>query len=699
MLSARTTSGTRHLALLLFVLFVFFVAHPLPAQTSYPMLTHTSPVAVQRGTTTEVTVEGQMNFQGTYKVLLEGAGVTAEIVTGPPPKAATPTTPLRSVKLKITAAPDAALGAREFRLASNLGVSSIGQLLIVDEPVVQEKGDNNLPDKANPLTLPGVICGRIEALEDVDYFKFQAEAGQTLTFEVFCRRLQDKIHDLQKHADPRLAIYDADGRELTDNDDTYYADSLLRYTVPKTGDYFLQVRDSRYDGDARWVYAVLATNRPQASHVFPMAGNPGQIVEVEPVGSAKAAKPRVAVQVPAEPGLHTIQLDVGESRTYPVAFLSSPLPQVQEQEPNDAPEKATRIAVPCGINGRVGVPRDLDHFVFAAKQGQAVRFEVKARRSGTPLQSSLDSVLDVMNLKGQVLVTNDDTFGKDASVTFTPPADGDYVLRLRDLHSKGGETAVYHVEADLARPDFTIRTDPDKAMIGPGSSTAWYVHVTRANGFAGPVAVEVKGLLDGITVSPLTIPPEMTQGVLVLTADADAQRDAANVQVIGTATVKGADGKDEPLVRTATPNQEIYSPGGGRARFDVTMQTVAVTDPSDILKVEVTPPVVSLKPGEEIKLDVTIHRRKDYDKPVTLDVMLRHLNTVYGNPLPPGVTLVENKSKTLLGAASKGHIVLRADAKAAPIKDVPVSVLAHVSINFVVKVSYSSAPIPVTVRK
>jgi len=35
----------------------------------------------------------------------------------------------------------------------------------------------------------------------------------------------------------------------------------------------------------------------------------------------------------------------------------------------------------------------------------------------------------------------------------------------------------------------------------------------------------------------------------------------------------------------------------------------------------------------------------------------------------------------------------------APIENVPISVLCHVSINFVVKVSYSSQPILVSVRK
>ena len=43
----------------------------------------------------------------------------------------------------------------------------------------------------------------------MDYFRFRAEAGQTFTFEVHLRRLQDRIHDLQKHADPMLTLFDA----------------------------------------------------------------------------------------------------------------------------------------------------------------------------------------------------------------------------------------------------------------------------------------------------------------------------------------------------------------------------------------------------------------------------------------------------------------------------------------------------------
>jgi hypothetical protein len=115
--------------------------------------------------------------------------------------------------------------------------------------------------------------------------------------------------------------------------------------------------------------------------------------------------------------------------------------------------------------------------------------------------------------------------------------------------------------------------------------------------------------------------------------------------------------------------------------------------------VEVKPQEIVLKPGEEVKIDVTIQRRADYQKPVTLEMVLAHLGQVFASPLPPGVTVVPGKSKTAVGTGTTGHIVLKAAPNAAPSERVPISVLAHVSINFVVKVSYSSQPIWVTISK
>src|SRR5439155_20730078 len=126
-----------------------------------------------------------------------------------------------AVKLKVTVAKDVPLGPHEFRVVTRSGLSSVGQLLVVDDSVVTESGNNNTPTGANPLPVPGVACGRIEAAEDVDTYRFHADAGKTYTFEVWGARLQDKIHDLQKHLDPLLTVLDPAGRELAANDDYF----------------------------------------------------------------------------------------------------------------------------------------------------------------------------------------------------------------------------------------------------------------------------------------------------------------------------------------------------------------------------------------------------------------------------------------------------------------------------------------------
>jgi hypothetical protein len=686
---------------------LFLGSAPVWGQTSFPMITHTHPTAVTRGSTQEVTVYANGgSFAEALAVHIEGDGVTAEVVPDKnAPKGATnaPVPVVRQLTLRVTVAADAPLGVREFRIRTAHGISSLGQLLIVDDPVVVENGSNSTPDKAQTVPIPAVICGRIDRPESVDYYTFPAKAGQTLTFEVHCARLQDKIHDLQKHADPLLSIADTSGRELASSDDDRFADPMLVFTPPADGLYRLAIRDAKYDGDPRWSYAVTITDRPYVKQIFPIGVPPSATVVFEPVLSIPQ-RPQWSATTPASPGLHSISLrPPGSSRpTNPVPLVVSNVPIQREQEPNDTPAQANPLPVPGGVNGRIGQRRDLDYYRLALKKGQTVVLEVFARRFGTELTSRLDALLEVLSADGQnVLASNDDQSPamKDSLIVFTAPADGDYLVRLRDLNNKGSEEHVYFLLCELARPDFSLKVDPSIAMIGPGSSTAWYVQVTRRHGFAGPVTVTVEGLPAGVQVNPLTIPANMTQGVLVLTATGNAPLGGGPVRVLGTATIEH-NGQKETLQRVATAVEEIYFPGGGRGRFDVRMQAVAVTQTSDILRVQVQPQRITLKPGQEVTLSVTVERSPRYaGKPVTLDVFLRHLGAVYGNPLPPGVTLVEGKSKTLLGTGDQGTITLRAAPDAPPCTDVPIAVQAFVPINFVVKIGYASAPILLTVEK
>jgi len=211
--------------------------------------------------------------------------------------------------------------------------------------------------------------------------------------------------------------------------------------------------------------------------------------------------------------------------------------------------------------------------------------------------------------------------------------------------------------------------------------------------------VAVGNLPPGVSCSALTLPPNVTQGVLVLAATKNAKHAADLVTVVGSAQIELEKGRMKTLERTAQPMQETYQPGGGRGLFPVTMQCVAITNASDILEVKVNSATIELKPGQETKIEFEVVRNPSYKKNVSASIALKHLNRSYGDPLPPGVTIVSGKSKTLLGKGSKGHIVLKAAANAKPVDNIPIAVLAHVSINFVVKVSYCSRPLLITVRK
>src|SRR3954470_242806 len=105
---------------LLFILcFLALLPATAFAQNSFPMVTHVTPVAVQRGTTAEVAVDCRTStLYGSYKVLVGGSGVTAEVVPVKDAKTPDPKLPppvVQSIKLKFTVAKDAALGVREFR--------------------------------------------------------------------------------------------------------------------------------------------------------------------------------------------------------------------------------------------------------------------------------------------------------------------------------------------------------------------------------------------------------------------------------------------------------------------------------------------------------------------------------------------------------------------------------------------------------
>jgi hypothetical protein len=379
------------------------------------------------------------------------------------------------------------------------------------------------------------------------------------------------------------------------------------------------------------------------------------------------------------------------------------LPVVMESDgDNNAAAVAQSISLPTAVSGRMESESDIDCFSFDAKKDDRISVEVLARRNG----SGLDSIVRILNEKGQSLIENDDlrlwgrrTLQDSMIENWAVPADGRYTIEVRDVHLRGGAGFVYGLEVTRATPDFDLILDSDKTWLTPGSCAAIFVRAIRRNGFDGEIQLQIDGLPEGVTAScGKILAGSAVDGCIILEAVADQKQVASNVKVRGTATLTREGLEPLTLVTVAQPMQEIYMPGGGRNHWPVDLHTVAVGQPSDIRDVKLSTHEVTLKPGESVKIDVELIRAEGFDKNVTLDMLYQHLSSVFANTLPPGVTIDAKNSQTLLtGSKTQGSITLTATKDAKPVERHQCCIMANVSINFVMKATYSSRPVMVTV--
>ncbi|MBI1346027.1 hypothetical protein GC163_07035 [bacterium] len=678
------------------------------AQTSYPMVMGLKPVAVQAGTTAECEVQSRYTMLGTHQVFVSGEGVTAEVIAPEMPELKPGEKPkdLTKLKLKITVATDALPGPREFRLATPNGASTIGQLVVVRDPVTMEPtGDNNTPDKAQEVTLPATMCGVIEKSEDTDFWKFHVEAGQSFTFLVRGQRLEDKIHDLQNHIDPILFLRDASGSVVAMSDNFFYADPFLAHTFAQSGEYTLEIRDVRYQGNVYWEYAIEAHARPVIAQVTPLAVNPDQATDVQltgwNLGDTKSGQLLAAAGSLGQRWL-TLPLADGPSNPVPVYVTDQPVFAEPATE-NDTAEQAVAITTPVVINGRMEKTSDVDVYTFEAKKGDQLSFEVLARR----YDSQLDSLVRILNEKGQLLKEEDDsrsgklTYADSWIEGWTAPADGKYFVEIRDVHLRGGDGFGYALAITPTKPYFELQVDTDKTNLTPGTHGVIFVRAIRKHGFTGEIELAVDGLPAGVTATcGRILPGKPVDGAIILSAAPDAPLEMARITIRGTAAHPQGEGQPPlELVAQASPWQEIYMPGGGRGHYMSDDHVVCVGEPSDIRSITLSTTEVRLKPGESQAIQVKLERAPDVKANITLDCLFQHLNSVFANTLPEGVTIDGSKSKTLLSnGASEGLIVLKADKTAPPVEKQVCSVMANFAINFVMKATYSSPPVFVSVE-
>ncbi len=210
----------------------------------------------------------------------------------------------------------------------------------------------------------------------------------------------------------------------------------------------------------------------------------------------------------------------------------------------------------------------------------------------------------------QLYYRNDDGgpgFGKDSRLSFEAPADGEYVVRLRDLRGFQGEDFAYRLTVREAAPDFKLSLESDSPSVPRGGSVAVAVSALRVDGFDGPIRLRVRDLPAGITASEETIAAGETSGVLVLTAAADAELDrAVGLEIEGVAEVGG-----QSVLRVADPGNDL--------------EVISLAGEPDVF-MELEGEEVRLEAGGEATVTVRIERRKGFEGRVPVSA----LNLPYG---------------------------------------------------------------------
>ncbi|MBI5834967.1 MAG: PPC domain-containing protein [Armatimonadetes bacterium] len=474
-----------------------------------------------------------------------------------------------SLIVDVIVDPKAALGYHQLRVQTNQGLSNpvnfeVGVLPeIVEEdqptgsPARLRRVNEAPPPPLKTYDLPVMINGQIMP-GDSDRYRLRAKKGQQLVMIAQARRITPYLADaVPGWFQATLALYDSDGREIAFDDDYRYdPDPVLMFKVPADGLYDLEVRDAIWRGREDFVYRVAVGELPFVTGIWPLGGRTSSKASVSLTGWNI---PPSSFALDTQPGAEILRsvFIPGRWLPNPIAYAVDSLPEASEVEPNNSLDRPQLLSLPVTVNGRIGQPGDVDVFAFSGRAGQSVAIEVMARR----LQSSLDSLLRLVDSAGKVIALNDDyddpaagliTNQADSYLLARLPADGVYRIMLSDTLQSGGPDFGYRLRVGDPRPDFALRTSSSAITVPPGFSAPITVHAARRDGFTGPIDIVLRDAPAGFTLSGNRIPAGRDSVRLTVNAGPKAVDVPFNLIMVGRATV----GR-EVITRPVTPADDL----------------------------------------------------------------------------------------------------------------------------------------------
>ena len=482
---------------------------PASAQLPFIQLKSLSRPIITAGSETELTLGGS-RLDEVDQLRFSHSGITAEVLTAPPkPFDDQPT--VRFGQFRVRVAKEVPPGRYDVRAVGRFGISNPRTILVHALPTVDVTASHQ-EDQATELTL-NQMHQTAATSSAADHYRLHLAKGAHVVVQLVAQSIESRMIGV-------LTLRDSRGKVLSSLVGADHIDRSLTIDADKDSDYFLEVHDVLYRGGGEYRYGLA------------VAGDPNSIVREQPRDA------------------HSLGIE-----SVPGEFI-------------DEQSDSVDLPVPARIESTFSTSDDEDHFVCSLKKDQPVSIDIVSHRLGEPTDVRLIVQQAVTDGNGavswkQVAIAEDSHSIVDSgfslrtldpSLTFRPPADGNYRLIVRDLDSGEtlGKVQRYRLAIEPVQPNVRLlafRPFPNKdanasqpfgSQLLRGGSQSVRLIALRSN-WSGPIRIRVNNLPDGVTCPEATMAANRSQVSLTLTADANAPSSVTDLDIVGLIRVGDAD--------------------------------------------------------------------------------------------------------------------------------------------------------------
>lgn len=617
-----------------------------------PRLDSLSPRTVVRGKKVQITLNGQ-NIWDADRAFIQPHSLKVSLLPG---EEKTPNKKMCEVEIPDDLPP----GLVQLRLHTPLGSTGAKSFYVGPFAEVMEKEPNNTADKSLVAMTPATWLGAIDSKGDRDLWTFEASVDQELAFQLVGANLGSALS-------AKLTLLDEAGKTLATVTRSANRNEVeLAHRFDRAAKYVLQVEDRNFTGSGNHFYAIHASagepgdvsprsesnvggretvsggesepnNTPEKAQVvsvattiggriatagdvdhFAFEAKKGDHLTIEVRAGRKGSSLDSVIDIldsAGKPvGRHTLRA-VAETytvlRDHDSKLRGIRLNNWEDFQPNDLLMLGGEVIkvqiLPLGPDedvkffekGNVRLA-----FLGTTSQAHALNSAAYKVEVHSPGMTFPPNGMPVVQLN----YTNDDggpDFKGDSQILFDAPADGKYIVRLRDVRDLAGDDFFYELAIRSRQEDFRLSLDQENPNIPRGGSRPVTVTAERLEGFNGTIDVRLEGLPDGITATTGRIHSDSLSCIVTLTAAADARQpsgdEGLHLAVSGSAIIDR-----KTVEHRTTPLFGVHQ--------------VSITSPPDLL-VRVVPATATIVPGQELRFTVTIDRRNGLKARVPIDVL------------------------------------------------------------------------------